>query len=369
MAREIYGKSKNLTKSFYKKLLIIAFAGLLMSFSLNYFILPLGILSAGFGGLAQGISYTLNAIIKPDNPDDFLIISYWIVIFVANIPVSIFAYFYYGKNLFYLSLWSFFVMLLSSFFFGFVPGFKDAGYISSTDPTSVPDTLVLSLIGGTLYGIGTGLVFLQGGTSLGADPISRYLGREKGYNFSKIIFIGSIFLSFFWIFVIKLIDTPIESFKIFVTEILFSPEIIGSLTFIISYSLIVGYVYPTSRKYLVEINSKKVNQISEKLISMNYHRGHSIEEVVGGYTKEKRSVLKILINSEEFNDIVDIVEGIDSEAFLYATRALQAYSKNHVWVPETMEDKSIKRQKIERHNQHMLKKSQRKNDSKNKKTK
>lgn len=340
MAIEKFGKPKTLKSSYIKRILILTFSGLLMSFALNYFIIPLGILSAGLGGFSQGIAYTVTTSIGKADDQQLILIIYWSIVAVVNIPIVIFSYFYYGKKFIYLSLYTFFVTLISSFFFSYVPGFESASYFNGE--ITIPETVIMSIMGGVLYGISGGLIFSQGSTSLGIDPITRYYGREKGYNLSQVVLIASIISSFFWIIIIQIISTDITSFSVFIDEVLFAPEILGSLVFIIVYALLVGYIYPTSRKYIVEINSKKVNEISAKLIEMNYHRGHSIEEVFGGYTKEKRLLLKILINSEEFHDIVKIVRDIDEDAFLYATQAKHAYSRFHGWTPQTLEDKKIK---------------------------
>ncbi|BDV02561.1 MAG: membrane protein [Candidatus Hepatoplasma vulgare] len=369
MAIDKFGKSKSLSSSFFKRILILTFSGILMSFALNYFIIPLGILSAGLGGFAQGISYTITTSIGKADDQQLILIIYWAIVVAINIPVVVFSYFYYGKKFIYLSLYTFFVMLISSFFFSYVPGFDTASYFkdeSGVVNITIAETVIMSIVGGVLYGISGGLIFSQGSTSLGIDPVTRYYGREKGYNLSQVLLIASIISSFFWIIIIQIISTDITSFSVFIDQVLFAPEILGSLLFIITYAFLVGYIYPTSRKYLVEINSKKVQLISAKLIEMNYHRGHSIEEVFGGYTKEKRLILKILINSEEFQDIVKIVKSVDEDAFLYATQAKYAYSKFHGWAPQTLEDKTIREKRKKQFNK-MHSKENKKKEKENRK--
>ena len=68
---------------------------------------------------------------------------------------------------------------------------------------------------------------------------------------------------------------------------------------------------------MVQINSTKTDEISYYLNHLNYHRNHTISDVVGGFSHKKRSIIVTIINTEEINDVLGLIYEIDVNAFIY----------------------------------------------------
>jgi uncharacterized membrane-anchored protein YitT (DUF2179 family) len=97
------------------------------------------------------------------------------------------------------SLYVFTVTLVVSLAISYIPVIKDIEIIPAIDETNpnydILNTFrvfILAFMAGIIYGISLGVIFIKGATSLGLDPIVRYLSREKRLNIAKVLFLISI---------------------------------------------------------------------------------------------------------------------------------------------------------------------------------
>ncbi|CRX37276.1 / / hypothetical protein / 152623:153720 Reverse [Candidatus Hepatoplasma crinochetorum] len=339
-----------------KGIFIITLAAIALAFAVNLLVIEAGIISAGAAGIAQGISYTITAITGQNK--EFTIIYYWIINLLINIPIIFFTYRIYGKKLLGYSLYVFFVTLAVSFSITYIPVVNEIEIIPVIDEAN-PNyellntfrTFILAFMAGIVYGVSLGIIFTKGATSLGLDPIVRYLSREKRLNIAKVLFFISIVNSIIWLSVQSYIVANQNNESInFITDVLFGPYIIGSVIFISLYSFIVSKIYSTKKIFLLEINSEKYKRISDKLNQINYHRGHTIEAVIGGFSKKTRGILKIIVNIEEIDDVINIAENIDTNCFIYATQIARVQTTKIVyWNPITHEDIDHKKRYSKEH--------------------
>lgn len=346
-----------------KVYLILTVSALLSSFATYYFILAAELYTPGLGGLSNGIVYAsldlYRGLHNDMSPQDFANFAaafkptvYWIIYGLANIPIIYLTLKWYSKRFFTLSVYYFAVNLVITMIMTYVPGFQHSLLDGLDGNILYISTLFLSIVGGIIYGIAVGLAFKVGACTMGLDPVIRHFSREKGKNIAPLLFVVTITNSIFWIFIRYIIQasfsTSVDPFaevpiiatftwKSFVANTILSKSFIGSWLFVGTYSMVTGVIYSSNSKAEIFITTKKSKEISEYWIKTNYHRGHSIIEIEGGYSHEKRRAIKMIINMEEMHDVVEQVAALDNKAFITVSELKKVYDI-HDWRPMTKDD-------------------------------
>lgn len=354
-----------------RKYILLVFSALMLSFSVRYFILAAGLFSGGLGGFSQGLTYTIWALTGAKNGSgtaigltqtQFINTIYYVIFIGLNIPIIYYTNKRFGKRFLYDSLIVLFLGTIFTMFFTYTPGFSDASYIilpgmgsGSTPPSLDPlyatlnyfYIVIFALIGGLIYGTAYGTIFAVGACSMGFDPIIRNISKTKGIDVGRLFFISAFINAIFWTIILASINGSITSWASFLQNTIFSPIIVGTILFLGLSSAVANRIYPASRKYLVEVNSSETGKVSDYFNSIHYHRSHSLQTSIGGYSKKERGIFKIIINAEELTDVVDDIKIIDLQALIYVTELKKVYSI-HNWNAETKEDKTIKAERLKR---------------------
>ena len=338
----------NSSKENIKSYLKLTYYSFLLAFVLTYFIIVLQIFTPGISGIALGFSYTITELlnINSSNIEAYNTLFYWTIYIILNIPIMIFAFKNYGKEFVYKSLYVFVMVLFFSNFLTFVPGFSSVILFGTSDQVSQAELLIIAIIGGTIYGYSVGNIFKLGSSSMGLDPIVKYVSREKQRDIKGILFWFSIGNSIFFTILLEIISGSAITWNYFIAEIVFGRVIITSIAFMISYSVVTSFIYKTRTKISLKIISKRTDEISEFLNYINYHRGHTIEKSIGGYSKENKNSITMILNNEEIKDIIEIVKIIDDDAFIYANDVTMAQEK-FAWNPITFNDKRTKYKNVD----------------------
>lgn len=342
---------------------ILFISALLTSFATFYFIVPSSLYTPGLGGIAYGIAYTINDIristgtlaggaerVTSD------VIVFWIVYLIFNIPIIYLTLRWYSKKFFIKSMFFFFTNLTFSMIFANVPGFNillldGLNMIDDEQIYGIVNSLsimMFAILGGVTYGAGVGLAFNVGSCTMGLDPIAKYFSRERDINIVPLLFIITIINTSLWTLLrfwtsADIFMQPFDQveggsyFVYFIAHTLFSPSYIGSWIFVVAYSLAAGSIYSSNKKVQIFITTKKAIGMSDYFNSIDYHRGHTIYEVQGGYTKEKRKSIQMITGIEEMYDVVEKAAAIDPSAFITITELKRVYDV-HDWRPMTEED-------------------------------
>ncbi len=373
------GKIKSLRLSTTKRWMYLTLGSILLLISTLYFVVYVGLFSPGVAGIAQGFAYSLWSLLGRINPDHFngkgnevhlgmelqqfkIILFYSIYVFM-NIPIFIFTYQKFGKRFLVESTYTLFFVS----FFGIVLSFTAIGDGSISfigDPSQLfpeaedgvpnPDQIrtiqfvlfsIMALFAGILYGLGVGIVLSVGACTMGFDPYGRYYARTTGVEIGKLFFMFSFAVSFFWLFVEFLIlnvaNPAVDfTFVLFMNEVFFSPRLVATIIFLFVYSFMVGSLYPSSRKYIIEVTSQKTKQISEYFNLINYHKSHTLIEAKGGYSGKNMEIFKMVVNAEELIDVVEDIATIDPVSFIDVIEAKKVYGPQN-WIPNTKEDRRV----------------------------
>ena len=194
----------------------------------------------------------------------------------------------------------------------------DSGYVENfhifapeTPEGIFPDGRLLPMVlGGILAGTGIAICFSQGGTTGGTDIIALIVQKFKNVNYGKVLI---------------LTDAAIISSAYFVGYDI--PALIYGLIM----TVVVGYTADAwmsgnkqSRQIMI------VTRDYEKMadaITNDMHRGVTMLESQGWYTKNKGKIVVVVCRKSEAPFILRFVKTIDPKAFITVSSVMGAYGE------------------------------------------
>jgi uncharacterized membrane-anchored protein YitT (DUF2179 family) len=258
----------------FRKLFYIFLGNLMCAVAFNAFFIPSQLLSGGVGGIALMLRYLLE-------------IPTGITVFLINVPIFI-----VGAR-----------MVDREFIvYAFISMVAFSTLLTVTEGVGryfvIDDIILGAVFGGVLNGVGMGLMFRNRLCQGGLDIIATIIKRKYNLNISTGLMI---------------LNTTIVS----ISSILFG------LTSAM-YTIIAMYVgYQVVDKVQMGFNVRKnvfiISDRSEELSSeilTSLHRGVTLLEGTGAYTKQGKKVIYCIVNSNEVVKLKALVDKIDPAAFL-----------------------------------------------------
>lgn len=254
------------------------------AFSLNYFIVPLGLYSGGGIGVCQLIRTLLQtwAGLSFDGYDIA-----GILYFLINIPILLYARRILGQKF---VLKTVICTVAFSLFYSVIP---------TPSAMLVNDTLTACLLGGILSGIGSGLVLTCGGSGGGLDVIGLCLSK-RGSRFT----VGRFSMTF-------------NAFLYAICLILFRPEVaIYSVIYNFAAAMVVDKAHQQNISVQALIFTRAGEQELGRAIMDQMGRGVTWWEGVGAYTGENVHILCVCLSKYEIEELFHTVHSMDPHAFI-----------------------------------------------------
>lgn len=251
---------------------LLTAGGILYSFGLKAFAVPHGFISGGLFGLAMFIYYQTN----------LLSVAVWYAL--LSVPVALIAWKWLSRRFVLYSLYGTVVTIVAT------------QLITYTAPLS--DPLLASIAGGTVCGVGIGIMLRSLGCDGGLTMLSMVLHQKYSVK------IGGFNLAF--------------------NVFLFSAGLASMDFALIMYSIILVYVYSgimdysmnfTNQRKLVFLISDHAEKISEEIME-KLHRGVTYLYAKGAYTNQERYVILAVIHNYQLKRLEEMVYAIDPKAFL-----------------------------------------------------
>ena len=173
------------------------------------------------------------------------------------------------------------------------------------------DVFMSSIIAGLIAGIGMAFVLTNNGSSGGTDIIAKIINKYCNVTLGRSLLLCDL---------------------VVICSVGFTPE--GNIEKIV-YGLIMSFTMTTTIDMYINgarqsvqffIFSKKHDEIAEA-ISQEAHRGVTLLDGTGWYTKEQVKVVTVLVRKNESTNIFKIVKGIDPNAFISQSAAIGVYGK------------------------------------------
>lgn len=269
-------------KEFY---LPIGFGAALIALGQNLFVMPSGLLAGGLSGIALIVNYSLG-------------ISAGLAFFILNIPMVILAL---KKLSFRFTIQSFFAVLVFT-----VVQMSTASLIGSLN---VDDFILNSIFGGLLRGIGAGIIFRNGVTLMGFDVLAFLAKKNLNIN------IGTF-------------NMMLDSMILVVAAFMFGFEM--ALYTIISQYVVAkisdGIMQGVGERKNIMIVTKEYERIRDEIYK-SVNRGVTFIEAEGGFSREPKKIVFVVVTNRQITKIREIMEAIDKDAFMTITDSSEVKGK------------------------------------------
>lgn len=180
------------------------------------------------------------------------------------------------------------------------------GVIMNLSSVSVDNglLLIIGILGGALTGIGCSLTFQAGGSTGGLDILTFIISKYTGLKESVSFFILDAVI----------VGTGIIMNLVSGDNVHLITGLIGVITAFVC-SMLVELMYSgKATAYEVDIISDKPDEILDFVIN-DLERSATIFEVQGGFTKEKKILIRVCFSRREYVKIKNGIAKIDHNAF------------------------------------------------------
>ncbi len=172
------------------------------------------------------------------------------------------------------------------------------------------DKLLSSILGGATSGLGISIVLMQGGSTGGTDIIAMIINKYRNISYGRVI---------------MAVDVIIIGCSYFIFQDL--PTIIYGYVLAAAFSFTADAILAGNKQSAqIFINSAKYADIAD-MITNDHHRGVTILDGTGWYTKQSSKVLIVVCRKYEANVILQSVKSLDPEAFITMGSVMGVYGK------------------------------------------
>ena len=288
------------TSHFLKGYSIITFGLLLYAIGFDCFLLPYEIVTGGVAGAGALIFYATG----------FWKVQY--TFFLANAVLLVAAIKVLGWKFCVKTIYATFML---TFLLGAVEAVLHAVYADNPAlfssfnehvqlPHLTDDAFMSTIFGAGLCGIGIGLVFGRGGSTGGTDIIASIINKYKNVSLGTVMMLCDVLI---------------------ITTSLLLPgrnlvQLLYGYTSLLVVNITLDFVYNRGRQSVqFFIISRKYEEIATAINV--YHRGVTVIDARGWYTKKPSKVLLVMAKKRESSNIFAIIQAIDPQAFVTQTLA------------------------------------------------
>jgi uncharacterized membrane-anchored protein YitT (DUF2179 family) len=276
------------SKKFYVKDFFTIFVGTFMyALGITQFIMPHKFVTGGLTGVGVLLNYAFNFPVSAS-------------VLILNTILLLISFRILGSEFLIKTIIG---VVSLAFFIGMFEGF-------SWEPIMTNEPLIAGLIGAIMCGVGVGLVLSVNGSTGGTDIIVMIINKYRNITPGRTML---------------LIDLAIVSSSYFIFH---------SIETIV-YGIIIIAVMATSLDWALNgirqsvqffIFSSKYDEIATQ-INLQLHRGCTVLDGIGWYSKQPQKVLLVIAKRSESNSIFRLVKTIDDHAFVSQASVIGVYGK------------------------------------------
>ncbi|MBO4843688.1 MAG: YitT family protein [Bacteroidales bacterium] len=270
------------------------------------FLVPNNLIGGGVTGIASIVQYATGGAVK---------MGY--TYFIINAGLLIAALFVLGKNF---GIKSVYAIIIASIGLNI---FQDIIPMSLINSLALENGKLMSTImGGILVGVGIGLSFSQGGSTGGTDIIALMINKYRNISLGRLILFMDVIIILSSLLVPSYnAEGQLVPFVEKVTTVVYGLILIAVMT-----SVLDMYMAGSKQSVQLLVFSKKYDQIADA-ITRGLHRGVTVLQGQGWYTKEESHVLVVLTRKTDLSMLLRYIKSIDPDAFLSITSVSGVYGK------------------------------------------
>lgn len=250
----------------------------------NVFVIPHGFVGGGLGGICAEVQYVTGIPIS-------------ITYLAVNVVLCIIALIIMGREF---SIKTVFGIIGLSFFLWLIP---------QSETPVLSDKLLSGIMGGIIAGAGVATYLLRGASTGGSDIIVMIVSKYKNVTW------GRVYLIF---------DACVIASSYFLPQ--------GSIE-----TVAYGYVFMGVQAYVIDLVSNgrrqsvqmfiftsKYREIADQIIHQ-HHRGVTLFESIGWYTKKHRKTIYLVARKRESQSIYKTVKALDEHAFIAVSNVMSVF--------------------------------------------
>lgn len=268
-------KNTNAIFSILSRVSFMVLGSILAAMGLEIFLIPNNIIDGGITGISIMASYLTS-------------IQLGIFIFILNLPFIIIGYKQIGKTFALSTIFS--VICFSIFVTLFHP-----------IPGVTQDTLLATIFGGIILGVGIGLIIRNGGSLDGTEIIAILLEKRSAFSIGEIVMFINIFI------------LGISGFVFSWDRAMYS-----LIAYFIAFKAIDITVEGLEESKAVIIVSDKNKDISSAIMD-RLGRGITLLDGKGAYSGDETEVIYVVLSRLEIAKLKNIVNGFDEDALITIT--------------------------------------------------
>ena len=289
-----------------KEYVIITLGMLLYIVGWSVFLVPNQLVGGGVSGLASVVQYATNGAVK---------MGY--TYFVVNVVLLIIAMFILGNKFGFKTIYAIVIASVG------------LNVFQEIIPADICQTLAVengklmsSIMGGLMAGVGIGLCMSQGESTGGTDIIALIVNKYRNVSPGKMILAMDVVIILSSLLVpIQDADGSIMQFNEKITTCVY-----GFILIVVNGTVLDMVIAGTRQSVQLFILSKKHKEIADA-ITNDLHRGVTVLNGMGWYTKEPTEVLMVLTRKYDLNVLLSSIKNIDPEAFLSVSTVTGVYGK------------------------------------------
>lgn len=289
-----------------KEYALITLGILLYVIGWNVFLIPNNLIGGGVTGIGSIVQYATNGAIK---------VGY--TYFAVNIILLIVALFTLGKGFGWKTVYA---IIIASIGLNVGQGIIPHDIIQTLAIDN--GKLMSTIMGGVFTGVGIGFCMSQGGSTGGTDIVALIVNKYRGVSPGRMILWmdAVIMLSSFFVPSYTAAGTLMPWTEKFTTVIY------AFLLTTITSTVLDLYLSGSKQSVQLFILSKKYAEIADA-ITNDLHRGVTVLDGKGWYTKQNMEVLMVLTRKADLNVMLKYIKTIDPDAFLSVASVTGVYGK------------------------------------------
>lgn len=295
--------TKTSLKQTIKEWVIITLGVFLYSFAWVGVIMPAKGVGGGATGLALIINYATQNVVEGG-------VSVGLTYFIINAILVIAAVIILSAKF---GIKTIYAIILMSVTMSFLQSIIPDNILGLAD-----DKLLSAILGAVFAGSGVSLVLMQGGSTGGSDIVAMIVNKYRNVSYGRVVLITDciIIASSLFIGDTNLLSTSLDpaQYQVMMQEKI--STIIYGIFFTIIFSIVANSLLDGNKQSAqIFVMSEHYKEIAD-LITSDLHRGVTILDGMGWYTKKPTKVLMVAVRKNESAYMLNKIKMLDPKAFI-----------------------------------------------------
>ncbi len=306
--------------TFIKEYLIITLGIFLYVLGWVVFLVPNNLIGGGVTGIASIVQYATGGAIKIG----------W-TYFVINAGLLTAAFMTLGKAF---GAKNIYAVIVASVGLNMMQGVIPQDFIQALAIDN--GKLMSTIMGSIIVGLGIGMAMSQGGSTGGTDILALIVNKYRNVSPGRMILLMDAVIITSSLAVPSY--TPDGALMPFTEKII--TVVYGFILVVIVSTVLDMYLTGTKRSVQLMILSKKYQEIADA-VTKDLHRGVTVLDGEGWFTKQESKVLMVITRKNDLNVMLRYIKRIDPEVFMSVSSVTGVYGKGF----DSLKDSGSKKRK------------------------